>query len=283
LAYRCRRGNTKMVLMVPGRAGSFTHPHVARAFMERGFDFFHLDYRRVGRARKFMADELFVSHCDDFDEYFEDITGSLRFIESLGAKYKHKVWLCHSTGATIMINFIMRSELRDSAFTHLVVNSPFLDWGAIWQLSELYVENVAGLVSAAGGGRTPVPGKAGGHRMHPWHFKLWTLYRPRPCDRPVYVTPHITHGWCKAATNVHKALQARRAPVTDKPVFCITSKSDDVLDCSETVERATWLGSSVTIAQLKYNAHDVFLSPELEDSSNALARTMAWIEEQTRA
>lgn len=282
LAYRCTEGNTKMVLMLPGRCDSFTHPHVARAFMERGFDFFHLDYRRVGRARKFMQDELFVSHSGNFDEYFEDITGTLRFIESLGKAYKSKVWLSHADGATILLNFIMRSEIKDRAFTHLVMNSPFLDWGAASPLSELVLENITTLASAAGQGRMAVPGKEGGHRMNPWHFKVWTLHRPRPCDRPIYITPHLTQGYCQAATRVHCALQAAKGTVTNKPVFCITSESDDVLDCGETVKRATWFGSNVTIAKLRHNAHDVFLSPELEASNDAIARTMAWIERQTR-
>jgi len=283
LLYSTKKGNTKMLLMVPGRNDTFMHFHVAKPFQERGFDIFALDYRGVGRAKRLAEgfDDYYSSHSEGHDEYIEDFDGALQFIDSTGTKYSTKMWYCHSTGAPITLNYLMKN--KESGMTQLIMNSPYIgntQETAGCGLTEFVVEDFTKCLSY-GLDRTAIV--SGGEAVCPYFFKqVWALYRYHPNLRPLYYTPHVTSGFLASVAMTQDTLMNQKHPPISCPTLLVGSRGDEVLCCEDNHEVAdkVTVKSKLTKITLKDNAHDVFLSAEKEDNELAIQKLMEWVDKQ---
>ena len=81
--------NRKALLWIPGRNDSFFHVHLLPELVdELGYDVFALDLRRCGEAtvaeggggEPAVSDRLLAHDSHDFEEYFEELDETLRFL-----------------------------------------------------------------------------------------------------------------------------------------------------------------------------------------------------------
>merc|ERR1712187_905162 len=112
----------------------------AEAFFHRGFDVFALDLRHTGRSKKFR--EITDLPVENFEEYNADIESALDFmgVSQHSSRYQTCVAYGHSTGGLVLANFLLSSPGAD-LISHIILNSPFLDWKHVNSLSERYLEN----------------------------------------------------------------------------------------------------------------------------------------------
>lgn len=114
-------GNRKSVLYLHGYVDYFFHPHLGEKFNQNNFDFFALDLRKHGRS---LMQHQHPNYCKDIEEYFEEISISIRKIVS---ESNSVFLLAHSTGgltASCYMNYGKERKLIDG----LILNSPFLDF-----------------------------------------------------------------------------------------------------------------------------------------------------------
>jgi alpha-beta hydrolase superfamily lysophospholipase len=124
------------------------HQHMAnKVFFENDYDLYVLNYKMTGQCRKkgWVPDAQFNSHCysGNFDCYEQDIQQALDFIQSerTNDKYDKFLGYAHSTGAPILLNYLMHHG--DAAFDGFVFNSPFLDRGFVGgDMKEFFLESV---------------------------------------------------------------------------------------------------------------------------------------------
>jgi hypothetical protein len=112
-----------------------------------------------------------------------------------------------------------------------------------------------------------------------WSARIWSQYYFEWGARPLYKVP-MTVGFANGVTGVHKKLQKLsriKKAVTSKPFLCISSRGDDVLKVDETMFRADWIGPSRWELEMNDNGHDVFLSPDVIDTSMAIDMVAAWM------
>jgi hypothetical protein len=223
-----------------------------------------------------VADPHYNSHNPpgNFDTYNADIGDSLKHIQQSTQDYEKVLGYAHSTGAPIMLNFIM--EYGDGAFDGFLFNIPFLDWGFVGgDLKELILENT-GILQMLGGmvdkdskvgvaqtpeGLSPIMYLGQEVVLCDWSARLWSLlYYFDRAARPLYKVP-MTVGFAQGVTGVHKKMAARykaQKTITAKSFLCITSRGDDVLKAPETLSRVDWIGPARWEIELNYNGHDIF-------------------------
>ncbi|KAL3914285.1 MAG: hypothetical protein SGARI_000204, partial [Bacillariaceae sp.] len=109
---QCRRppnNAKKAILWILGRNDVFMHPHIAARLFE-GHDLFVLNYKQNGHTRKrgWVKDAHLVSHNKrgDFNVYQQDIEAALTVIQG-GGDYDQVLGYAHSTGAPILLNYLM--------------------------------------------------------------------------------------------------------------------------------------------------------------------------------
>jgi alpha-beta hydrolase superfamily lysophospholipase len=273
------------------------HPHVAqKLFWDNGFDLYVLNYKMTGHCRKqgWVKDAHYNSHNKhgDFNVYNHDISQALDKISSY-RKYDELLGYAHSTGAPILLNYIM--EHGDGAFSAFVFNSPFMDWGWVGgDLLEFALEHVGllnklnvlpndkkiGVVATPSVlEKTPIHYLGQDVVLSDWSARLWSMYYFDWSTRPLYKVP-MTVGFAQGVTAVHRKLQERNAQnraITSKPFLVITARGDDVLKSPETLSRADWIGPARTEMELNDNGHDVFLSGDYHDSQMAIDLVAVWL------
>eukprot|EP00746_Dinoflagellata_sp_MGD_P007804 gnl/MRDRNA2_/MRDRNA2_115526_c0_seq1.p1 gnl/MRDRNA2_/MRDRNA2_115526_c0~~gnl/MRDRNA2_/MRDRNA2_115526_c0_seq1.p1 ORF type:complete len:593 (+),score=118.06 gnl/MRDRNA2_/MRDRNA2_115526_c0_seq1:113-1891(+) len=278
LAFKEVEGNTKAVLYVPGRSDSFAHPHVLQLFLSQGFDLYTLDSRRCGRNRKYLDDPRLGHHSNDFDEYFEEIDFSLDFMKSQ-KNYTKIVGYMHSTGAPLLLNYIMKKG--DQAFSAFILNGPFLDWGTgLTNLQEHALEKLSaplGHITELFGYENPV--FAEGKGINVFSTKRWIPYRWSLDSFPLEATS-VTVGWAAAVSKVQKELAEKKSTgITTKPTFVVSSHADTVLEHDESIAHCKWVNKACVVQEMQHNAHDVTMSVTEELNDEALAIIKGFLRE----
>jgi len=294
-----KTSDPKAVLWFLGRNDCFMHPHVMNPlFVEKGYDVYVLNYSCDGmcRQRGWLDDPHFNAHnsVGDFDLYLDQVEGAIDIMKA--SNYGKVLGYAHSTGAPVLMNYLMKRG--DSFFDGFVFNSPFMDWSADAvgsELLELVVEHTGIATrftsmtndSKMGVATTPeeikdTPVNYMGQEIHisAWSAKIWSQFFYDFRARPLYDVP-MTPGFAKGVTKVHEDLakyKKNKKAVSLKPFMCITSRADDTLTASETLEKIDTFGPNRYEMELHYNSHDIFLSEDKIDVDLAVNLTKVWME-----
>ena len=101
----------KAVVYFAGRSDSFAHPHVLKMYQEAGYEFYTLDVRRSGRARRFLKNPHLGNDVVDFMEFVEDAELALEYIHRQ-KNYTQVVAHCHSNGALVLFAYLLHRGRR---------------------------------------------------------------------------------------------------------------------------------------------------------------------------
>lgn len=278
------------IFWLPGRNDTFMHPHVAKEFLSRGFDFYTLDCRRLGRSKRFMdVGQYFSSHPSNgptFEYSTQDIERTLSWmgwLDDSDSRPMKRIVYVHSTGGAMLCHYLMNSPTAKSKpFTHIVMNSPLLGFEFCNREMDSTLEDALAcafhskIVSRKAKPDTVVA--QGSHSVYAFVFKVWLQYHVDLSLRPILFRTHATLGFLKATAAVGDQLEKQKGTLTDAPILCLTSKNDPVLDWQAISERAKWLGPNAEVELLDRNSHDVLLSADYEDTQYALKRITTWID-----
>jgi alpha-beta hydrolase superfamily lysophospholipase len=266
------------VLYIHGYVDYFFQTHLADYYQSapvpaprrNGCDFFAVDLRRYGRS--LPEGHKYPNFANSLDEYFEEITESIRLIESEG--YTFVLLNGHSTGALTAARYLQdgpRRRVVDAAF----LNSPFLDFndrdlsGFRIQLAKIF-----GRILPHVSGESTVPVWYGRSLLRPsgacpecrgrWTFNT----RLKPIEGfPVFL------GWVRA---IALAQDRAREGGIELPILILHSarsndgtdsvwheeyrRADLVLDVEDMKREGPKLGSNVTIQPIEGGVHDLSLS-----------------------
>jgi len=297
--WRHKKLSSKAVFWFIGRSDSFMHPHVADSlWLEKGYDMYVLNYSSNGMCRKrgWCVDADYNAHNrkGDFDLYLSQVDGAIDIMNSY-KKYDTMMGYAHSTGATLLINYLMNKG--DAFFDGFLFNSPFLDWSADAvgsQMHEFALEHF-GLITKVTSMNNNTKLDNGPHVskgckevkyygsqivLCPWTAKLWSQYPYDFRSRTMYMVS-MTPGFAKGVTKVQNKLleyKKKKKCVTMKPILCISSRNDDVLTSAETLSRIDIVGPNRYEVELLHNAHDIFLSNEESDVIMAIQICSIWMD-----
>lgn len=250
------------VLYVHGWSDYFFQAELAREVSGMGARFFALDLRKYGRS---LREGQTPGYIEDLATYDEDIEAALGAMgtERNGRKL---VLLGHSTGGLTFSLWAARNRGRAAA---LVLNSPWLEF----QGSRVGREVLAPLVHAQSrwAPLSELPNVDLGFYARAVSSELdgeWSYEQKWRPERGFRTRP----GWLRAILDGHDRVLAELG--LDLPVLTLLSKEsllqttwsekmlhcDTVLVVDQIAERATRLGSDVSVRRLDGALHDVFLS-----------------------
>jgi alpha-beta hydrolase superfamily lysophospholipase len=280
LVHNTSGNNDKAVLYFAGRADSFAHPHVLDLYKSKGYDFYALDPRRSGRARRFLKNPFRGNDVDDFVELFEDVDLAMHYIRRR-KNYSLVVAHCHSNGALVALSYLMKKKdilmkSLEPDFDGFVLNSPFLDWGHVGGTLNEYVLKNAGLITMI----NPDLELYGYPGLNDWWTKVWLLYRWNLAWKPV-LTNALTSRSAKATSDLHRKLGELPEYLLTKPTLVLSSKSDDVLDNQETLSLVTEknIHSHPTLVEFDFQCHDVTKSHTHDLNDQALNSIGEWLDD----
>jgi len=252
-----------------------------------GCDFFALDLRKYGRS--LPVGYKYPNFAKDLDEYFPEITETLRLIASEG--YRFVLLNGHSTGALTAVRYLQDGPRRQ-AVNAVFLNSPFLDFNDR-DLSGFR----AGLVKFLG---KFIPHASGKSTIPLWYAR--SLLRPseacRECHgrweferrlKPIEGFP-VFFGWVRAILNAQEL--ARKGGI-GQPILILHSarsndgigpvwrdeyrRSDLVLDVADIEREGPRLGPRVTIQSIEGGVHDLVLS-DADAQARVFAAVSAWLQ-----
>lgn len=254
------------VLYIHGYNDYFFQAHVAKAFRKHGYDFYALDLRKYGRS---LMEHQHPNYCRSLDEYFPEITESLRIIcrEHPG----QPVYLVgHSTGGLIAALYANRGpDAEREVISGLILNSPFLDF-KMKPLKKSLILLAARLISRIfpyAGASKPLSHLYARslHRSADGEWEYNLDWKPRRGFKAYF----------KWLTAVHTGQQyLRNHSDLQIPVLLMHSsdslnpsawngnnkKADMVLDVRHMIEHGDKLGTDVTFVEVEHAIHDIFLS-----------------------
>lgn len=295
LVHRTSPKHNKAVLYLAGRSDSFAHPHLMDLyFEEKGFDFYALDPRRSGRARRFLKNVYLGNDVEDFSILYEDVQLAVEYIRAQPNEYDLVVAHCHSNGALVLFSYLLQQQKRRrlqheendegyNDFDGYILNSPFLDWGHVGgSFNEFLLKN-ANLMLMASEGAMEVYSHYGS--LNDWWTKTWLLYRWNLVWKPIF-TNSMTLQYAQAVSDLHYQILSTitqdngDSPLLgDKPTLVLSSHSDDVLDHAETLELARQLHSHPTIKEFEWHCHDVTKSYTKELNQEANDAIGDWLDD----
>ncbi len=126
LSFTEDKPSRRAVLYLHGYVDYFFQTHMARVFVEAGWDFFALDLRKYGRS---ILPHQHPYYCRDLHEYFPEIDRAIERIETQA--YRQIVLLGHSTGGLIASLYAAEGKYRQK-LDALVLNSPFFEFNTGW-------------------------------------------------------------------------------------------------------------------------------------------------------
>lgn len=211
-----------------------------------------------------------------------------------GTSYDKVLGYAHSTGAPVLINYLL--EKGDAAFDGFVFNAPFLEWGSmnfggesqlVEDITLLLMNNHPNPDKKWGAATTPeelkdtpIVYKDTEVKISAWSAKLWSSFFFDWRSRPLH-SVSTTTGFAGGVSKVHKKLTKRAKKhqyATIKPMIVISSRGDDVLQNSETLTFIDGVGPARVEIELGYNAHDVFLSSEMDGVEMAINFIKTWMQ-----
>jgi alpha-beta hydrolase superfamily lysophospholipase len=271
------------VLYVHGFTDYFFQTELADFFAARGLQFYALDLRKCGRARKPGHTPHYVS---DLALYDDELDRALAIVTAAHPA-KPVVLVAHSTGGLIVPLWLNRRRLaRNPAVdvVAVVLNSPWLDLqvnqpvrGPVTQLlrvlSKVRPFMVLGVRTGAYGRTLHVSGTG------EWDYDLEL--------KPLDGFP-VTAGWLNAIRRAQVRLH--RGIEIGAPALVLRSTRsgkrteagdhvDLVIDTAQIAQRESSLGLQVTDVPVKDARHDVFLSIP-ESRAFAYQALSDWLERQ---
>ena len=263
IASNNNRGNRKSVLYLHGYVDYFFHPHLGEKFNQNGFDFFALDLRKHGRS---LMKHQHPNYCKDLEEYFEEISISIKKIKSEGNSV---FLLAHSTGG-LTASYYMNYGKERGLIDGLILNSPFLDFNQskIEKFLSLFVARVISKVSNYAkieGALSPAYAQS----VHKDYYGSWDFnleWKPRK-GFPTYFK------WVLAIAKAQKKLKKSDIQVPILLMHSSGSKKikkyskeamthDIVLNIEDIIRVGEKLGDSVELLEIQNAQHDIFLSPK---------------------
>ncbi len=259
--------NRKAVLHVHGFVDYFFHHHVAKRFLEKGYDFYALELRKYGHS---LLPHQHPNYCRTIEEYYSELSIAIEAVCNITAQ--KVVLLGHSTGGLIAAHYLNQGPKRHMVDA-LILNSPFLEFN-ITPFAKQLLTPLSKLVTRYR------PFAKSLRRLNPTYVKSlhsdyhgeWAFnLSMKPLNGfPVY------YAWLLAIKDAQEFL--RWCSDIKVPILVFhSSKSiiprdftpeahvtDVVLNVVHIKELSRNLGASVTIKEVKNAVHDVFLSkPEV--------------------
>jgi alpha-beta hydrolase superfamily lysophospholipase len=271
------------VLYVHGFTDYFFQTELADFFSARGLQFYAIDLRKCGRARRPGQTPHYAS---DLAVYDDELDRALAIVTAAHPGTP-VVLVAHSTGGLIASLWLNRRRLAGNAATDIVavvLNSPWLDLQVNKVVRGPATQFVRVLSKAA---------------------PFWVLSRgPGPYGRTVHVSGTgewdydlelkplagfpVTAGWLnairRAQVRLHRGIEIGVPTLVLRSTKSAKStKGGDCVDLViDTVQIAQWessLGSQVTDVPVKDARHDVFLSIP-ESRATAYAALGDWLDNQ---
>jgi len=273
-------GNRPAVLYLHGFIDYFFHPHVADAFLTKGYDFYALELRKCGNS---LLPHQHPNYCRNVEEYFEELDIAIRLI------YKKSntpiTLLGHSTGGLIASLYLNTGKERNLV-NKLILNSPFLEFNIQSKTARFLGKVIAGPISKL------FPYAKINNAVNPiypislhkdyegeWNFNL----KFKPIEGfPAY------YSWIHAIDIAQKKL--RETSEIQVPILLLhSSKSfipkkitpevhlaDIVLDIKDIITFGPSLGRFVILKQIENAKHDIFLSQK-EVRENVFRIMFDWL------
>ena len=272
-----KKNDNKAVVYFAGRSDSFAHPHVLKMYEQAGYDFYTLDVRRSGRARRFLKNPHLGNDVVDFEEFVEDVELALKYINRQ-KNYTQLVAHCHSNGALVLFSYLLHHQqhLTLPDFDGYILNSPFLAWGNVGgTLNEWLLKNAAMINYYL------YPQELWGHAgsLNDWWTKVWILYRWNLAWKPV-ITNSLTSHYAEAVSSIHQQVHDFEGfLLRDKPTLVMSSQSDDVLQHCEILQLAAKLHPNPTLVEFDFHSHDVTKSMTHDLNDRAIKVISDWLED----
>jgi alpha-beta hydrolase superfamily lysophospholipase len=263
IASNNNKGNRKSVLYLHGYVDYFFHPHLGEKFNENNFDFFALDLRKHGRS---LMQHQHPNYCKDIEEYFEEISISIRKIKS---ESDSVFLLAHSTGG-LTASCYMNNGKERSLIEGLILNSPFLDFN-LSKIEKSLSQFVARLINKVSdyakieGALSPAYAQS----VHKNYYGSWDFNLDW---KPIKGFPTYFK-WVVAIARAQKKLEKSYIQV---PILIMHSSGsikankyskeamthDIVLNIKDIKRVGKKLGDRVTLLEIENAQHDIFLSPK---------------------
>ncbi|WP_338765699.1 alpha/beta hydrolase [Bernardetia sp. ABR2-2B] len=258
-------GNRKSIIYIHGYIDYFFHPHVAKKFIENGFDFYALDLRKYGRS---WLSHQRGNYCKSITEYFEEITMT---INQISEKNNSPIYLLgHSTGGLIASNYANFGEEKNKV-SGLILNSPFLDFyeSELKKNTILAACNFLALFSDyayINNMLSPVYVQS----IHKdfkgeWDFNLkWKYTKGFPTYFKWVLAIDEAHENLIKHSNIQVPILVMHSSASNKlSNFSEEAmRKDIVLNVENIKERGAKLGNKVTLLEVENAMHDIFLSPK---------------------
>lgn len=274
-------GNRPAILYLHGFIDYFFHPHVATAFVEKGFDFYALELRKCGHS---LLPYQHPNYCRNIEEYFEEISLALNLIYS---QCKSPISLLgHSTGGLIA-TFYLHKGNKKQLVDKLILNSPFLEFNTqpkIVQIVGIFLSKPISKISPYAGINNAVnpiyPQSLHKDYQGEWNFNL--QYKPIQ-GFPAYFS------WIHAISKAQK--QIKKLPPLQLPVLLLHSDksftpkkfskevhtADIVLNSQKMCVIGKDLSHNIVIRSITDAKHDVFLSKK-QSREMAFCALFDWLQ-----
>lgn len=258
--------NRPSVLYIHGYNDYFFQAHVADAFHKKGYDFYALDLRKYGRS---LLEHQHPNYCRSLDEYFPEITESLRIINS--EHPGQPVYLIgHSTGGLIAALYANRGpDTEEKGLGGLILNSPFLDF-KMKPLKKRLILLAAALISRIfpyAGASKPLSHLYARSLHHSaegeWEYNL--EWKPRRGFKAYFkwlIAVHEGQQYLRKHSNLQIPVLLMHSSDSLNPSSWNEhiKKADMVLDVRHMIEHGDKLGTDVTFVEVEHAIHDIFLS-----------------------
>ncbi|MDW5288761.1 alpha/beta hydrolase [Formosa sp. PL04] len=270
-------GDRKSILYLHGYVDYFFHPHLGEQFNKNNFDFYALDLRKYGRA---LLPHQHPNYCKDLEEYFEEISITLRKIKGQGnAIYL----LAHSTGG-LTASCYMNSGAERHLVDGLILNSPFLDFNQTpfeKTVSQFVARHIAKLSDYAK--ITGVLAPAYAQSIHKdyygeWDFNLkWKPIKGFPTYfKWVVAIAKGQHSLDVSNIKIPVLVMYSSGSIRTKKYTKDAMSNDIVLNIEDIKRVGKKLGDQVTLMPIDHAQHDIFLSPKAVRDT-AFSNMFSWL------
>ncbi|WP_161970232.1 alpha/beta hydrolase [Dermabacter sp. HSID17554] len=258
-----------IALYLHGWSDYFFHPHVARFFNDRGYDFWAIDLRRNGRS---LRDGDVATAIGDLADYEEEIGGTSEMasadVRGRGLDPKKPVIYAHSTGGLTAVTWAARHPGQASA---LLLNSPWLELHGGPLVRRVLLPELE-MLARVRPLHTVVPGMPDfyARTLHADFGGQWDWHVPY---KPFESFPMPA---CTLAAVARAQSQLARGLDIHEPIFMTASTrsalgpvftrraytSDAILNVEHQVTNAHNAGKDLTIARIPGATHDMALALE---------------------
>jgi lysophospholipase len=259
------------ILFLPGRSGILgNREEILKAFYERGFDVYTLDWRGQGESSRILEDSHKV-HIDSFDSYLEDIC-ALKLRARLEKAPKPWILVGSSMGGHMALRTL---EEAPEGISGAILVVPMID---VWTdpVPRSFAPYLAKTLKAFGLSTSYAPShgpydietdRFEGNRStrNPAGFVAAKKYMRA---NPAYVTGGVTVGWASAVfDSIAKANNPERLQKIQVPILMINAGDDQVVNAE----------AAAAVADLLPNCREITLPgarhgiwSELDETVNEL-------------